>query len=229
MDLREQVADSLDAEVAWWDILPLLFAEMPGMGGDPHQIKQLLSGLPEGARVLDLGCGTGAASRPLDRAGLQVHGVDGHEGLIASAKRRAVTATFEAGDLRQAAEVAEGYDAALLVAVGPVFGSEAATARALASTVRPGGRVVYDWEWHETTAPAFEAEGLRLVIEERASPESVAAAEAELQRHLTLAAEKLSIRHPEHAEAIEAYLTRQVEAAEREVATPCAVWLFERV
>lgn len=52
-----------------------------------------------GARVIELGCGGGAVSAHLSRAGYRVTGVDGHTSLVTRAALRAPTASFVVHDL----------------------------------------------------------------------------------------------------------------------------------
>lgn len=50
-------------------------------------LKDFIAALPQGARVLDLGCGAGADSAALKNAGFDVVSVDASAGLAAEAKR----------------------------------------------------------------------------------------------------------------------------------------------
>ena len=49
-------------------------------------IDWLLRGVPHGGRAVDLGCGTGIASRLLSARGLQVVGIDPNENMLARAR-----------------------------------------------------------------------------------------------------------------------------------------------
>lgn len=52
-----------------------------------RQLADFMAELPEGARVLDLGCGAGADSAALIRAGFRVTSADASAGLASEAKR----------------------------------------------------------------------------------------------------------------------------------------------
>ncbi|MGA5691457.1 class I SAM-dependent methyltransferase [Cytobacillus pseudoceanisediminis] len=56
-----------------------------------YEVSQLLKilELPEGSKILDLGCGQGRISIPLAKAGYQVTALDGSEPLLTVAKQRA--------------------------------------------------------------------------------------------------------------------------------------------
>jgi len=61
----------------------------------------LLSHLPEGARLLDLACGTGQLAGVLAAQGFRVTGLDGSEAMLAIARENAPQVEFVLGDARQ--------------------------------------------------------------------------------------------------------------------------------
>jgi 2-polyprenyl-3-methyl-5-hydroxy-6-metoxy-1,4-benzoquinol methylase len=101
-------------------------------------------GIRPGARILELGCGSGCVASYLGRAGFRVTGVDGHDALLQIAQRRAPQLTFRLCDLRQGFQAgAEGlFDAvALFDVLEHLDDPGQALADALACA-RPGGFVV---------------------------------------------------------------------------------------
>ncbi len=62
--------------------------------------KLLLRGLPMGARILDLCCGTGQLARILAERGFRVMGIDGSEEMLRHARSNAPSAEFMLGDAR---------------------------------------------------------------------------------------------------------------------------------
>ena len=107
-------------------------------------LERLIDGLPEGARVLDLGCGCGEpVGRFLARAGLEVTGIDASERLLEHARRALPGATLILGDMRTV-EVDGPFDA--IVAWDSVFhlprDDHAALYRRMAGWLRPGGRLL---------------------------------------------------------------------------------------
>lgn len=89
------------------------------------EIGQLLSllNLPEGASILDLGCGQGRISVPLALRGYQVTGIDASDTLLDEARRRALAsraeAVFKSLDMREL-DFADEFDAVLNL--GTAFG-----------------------------------------------------------------------------------------------------------
>ena len=118
----------------------------------PHKEGQLAAGewltasLPVGARVLDLGCGTGVPTvRQLSDAGLRVTGVDLSAGMLRRAQENVPVADFVRADI---ADIADGG----LMATGSLDAVTAffallmlpkaeipPTLRAIRALLRPGG------------------------------------------------------------------------------------------
>jgi SAM-dependent methyltransferase len=133
---------------------PLQFARFLELrGAQPHQrrLRQAFLrfvGIGRGARVLDVGCGTGVVTRDLAaRVGArgEVVGVDQSRVFVAEARRRARPARarcrFRVANGRQLPFAAGRFDAALAVTVLlHVPGSEQVLAE-MARVTRPGGRV----------------------------------------------------------------------------------------
>ncbi|MBM3501740.1 MAG: methyltransferase domain-containing protein, partial [Armatimonadetes bacterium] len=110
--------------------------------------------LPPGARILDLGCGTGRHSVALAGRGFQVVGVDLSHGMLrqaqlAAREAEARVAWIQADATRFSAP--QAFDAAICLCEG-AFGligagedpqaHDAAIARNLAHSLRPGGRLM---------------------------------------------------------------------------------------
>lgn len=234
-DLRRRAAASLDADPVWWELLPALLRGLPGLGGDPLAVAELLEPLPAAARVLDLGCGSGGVAVELARRGYAVEGIDAHPGLVDEARERARAAgveracAFEVGDVCERVRAsAARYDAVLLIAIDPWEGDEARTARAVAPLLRAGGLVVRDWERSAALVPAWRAAGFELLREVSCDPGLVAAHEAELFARIEANARALVERDPSARAACAAYLDAQRAGGEREAATASATWVWAR-
>lgn len=66
----------------------------------PAMDKLLLMGLPKGARILDLCCGTGQLAHALAERGFLVMGIDGSEEMLRYARTNAPSAEFILADAR---------------------------------------------------------------------------------------------------------------------------------
>ncbi len=100
-----------------------------------------------GGRVLDLGCGTGNATRPLVGLGLQVEGLDGSEEMLAVARRKLPGVTFHRGDFTSF-ELPGRYALVYSVfdSLNNLLTDEAflAMARRVRAHLEPGGVFVFD-------------------------------------------------------------------------------------
>jgi SAM-dependent methyltransferase len=102
--------------------------------------------LPAGARVLDVGCGTGNAALAAARAGWEAVGVDPAQRLLGVARERAaaegLTARFDAGDATALPYADAAFDAAISV-FGVIFADPPAAAAELLRVTRPGGTIAF--------------------------------------------------------------------------------------
>lgn len=73
-------------------------------------IEVFVKSLPDGSKVLDLGCGPGVDTAHLASKGFKVHAIDGAANMIALARKQAPDATFETGDMRKLDYGHEQYD-----------------------------------------------------------------------------------------------------------------------
>jgi SAM-dependent methyltransferase len=121
------------------------FAALAKSGVDVHGEAAFCAALaPEGAAVLDAGCGTGRVAIELARRGFDVVGVDVSEEMLAVAREVAPELDWALADL---ADLDLGREFALIVAAGNVIplvtpGSEYEVIRRLASHLGSGGLLV---------------------------------------------------------------------------------------
>ncbi len=102
-------------------------------------------GIPAGARLLDVACGTGNTAIPAARAGAEVTGVDIAPNLIAQARERAaaekLTARFQEGDAEELAFPDAHFDVVLSM-FGAMFAPRPdRVAGELLRVCKPGGTV----------------------------------------------------------------------------------------
>lgn len=84
----------------------------PHKDGQRDTVESLLPRLAVGARVLDVGCGTGLpTARQFIAAGRQVTGIDISTGMLDLARRNVPEATFECRDVMSLGDTDGTYDA----------------------------------------------------------------------------------------------------------------------
>lgn len=235
--------------------VPELLQDFTELGSEPELVAQWLheAGLRSPHRILDLGCGKGAASIAVARElGCHVDGVDALDPFVEAARAGAERAgvahrcVFRRGDLGRALRRMGGYDAVLYLAVGEVLGTLEESVRALRRAVRVGGYIVLDDGYRleevavdfpgyalmatrEETLRALTASGDRIVRERLSSPEEIRSQNERYFAHITRRARELAARHPEHAERFSAYVEKEREENRLlETAVQCAVWLLQR-
>lgn len=139
----------------------VLFATAGGSGALRQQLVDALD-LQPGARVLEVGCGTGQVTQRLAAAGAAVVALDALPEMLAAARKRAPGATFLQGDVRNV-ELGGPYDAVVLSFVlhnldGP---DRRALLGRLAGALASGGRIgILEW--------ALPSGGLRAAVWRRA-------------------------------------------------------------
>lgn len=122
-----------------------------------------------GERVLDGGCGTGAAlAEVLRRARCELTGVDRSATMIAATRRRlGLAPQLHCSTLQDAPLEAQGFDAALLLNVLYFCDAEAAMVASVHRALRPGGRLVAYVTHRETMARwRFTRSGLHRLYDE---------------------------------------------------------------
>lgn len=102
--------------------------------------------LEPGARMLDLGCGTGSTALLLaDRMGMQVSGVDLSEANVARARERAAaancTARFQSADAHDLPFPDGSFDAALAECALSLFDEQAGSLAEIARVLKPAGQL----------------------------------------------------------------------------------------
>lgn len=112
-------------------------------------LERALGGRLEGARLLDLGCGTGFTLTQLPRSVRRV-GLDYSRAAIALARRRATGAALVRGSAYALPFASEGFDAVLALDVLEHLDRDLDAARELRRVLAPGGVAI-------VTVPAFAA------------------------------------------------------------------------
>ena len=130
-------------------------------GTDAAVVEAVVTGLPPGGRVLDVGCGEGWLCRALEALGARAHGVDASAPLVEAARAAGGSFDVVRYEAAEADPTALGgpYDAAVFnfaLLSDRVVG----VLRSVASRLETGGRVVVQTV-HPLTVSAPYADGWR--------------------------------------------------------------------
>ena len=256
MTHNEELAAYFEVDPALAPLIPALLADLWDIGCDPDWVVQALAahGIGSDHRVLDLGCGKGAAAVAVaEQLGAHVVGIDLHPGFVAvgqrEVERRGLSAlvTLRCGDIRTTVQQAQDYDAILLLAVGDVLGNLEATMGQLRRCVRPGGLMVIDDAYaddaqtlsldsyhyllpHAETLRQLTAWGDVLVAERAWTPEAIRAQNERYMIQIDARADAMIRQHPHLAPHIQAYLAREYEECTLLESTDvqCAMWVLRK-
>jgi SAM-dependent methyltransferase len=109
--------------------------------------RLLLHQLPDGASILDIGCGDGRLTRTMALAGFRVLGIDSSGAMLEYARERCPEARFEQADARSF-EVTEHFDVAVSTfdALNHVMSPDdlAGVFRCVERALKPGGFFAFD-------------------------------------------------------------------------------------
>jgi len=128
-----------------------------------------LSGLRPGARVLDIGCGSGSFTVLLQRAGYVVSGVDISERMIAIGRKNHPGLDLVAGDAENLPFGDESVDGVLLSAIAHHFPDPRRLARETMRVLKRGGRFVafdpnrmnpFMWLYRDRASPFYSPIGV---------------------------------------------------------------------
>ena len=128
-----------------------------------------LSGLGPGARVIDMGCGSGAFTGLLAAHGYKACGLDISPELIRLARRKFPDIDFFEGDAESTPFAAETFDGALLSGLAHHFPDPRRLAAEVARVLKPGGRFVafdpnrmnpFMWLYRDPSSPFYSSVGV---------------------------------------------------------------------
>jgi len=126
-------------------------------------------GLKRGARVTDLGCGSGVFSDLLQRAGYDCVGLDISPKLIAIGRKKYPNMEFVEGDVEHLPFPAESFDGVLLSGIVHHLPDPSRCAAEVFRVLRPGGRFVafdpnrmnpFMWLYRDRTSPFYSSVGV---------------------------------------------------------------------
>jgi len=128
-----------------------------------------LSGLKVGARVADLGCGSGAFTSLLHEYGYDVVGLDISPKLLQLARAKYPNIEFLEGDVEALPFAAESFDGILLSGIVHHFPDPSRCAAEVYRVLKPGGRFAafdpnrrnpFMWLYRDRSSPLYSSKGV---------------------------------------------------------------------
>jgi ubiquinone/menaquinone biosynthesis C-methylase UbiE len=125
--------------------------------------------LGRGARVADLGCGSGVFSNLLQQAGYHCVGLDISPKLVALARSKFPAVTFVEGDVEHLPFPSGSFDGALLSGIVHHLPDPSQCAAEVFRVLRPGGRFVafdpnrrnpFMWLYRDRSSPFYSSVGV---------------------------------------------------------------------
>lgn len=125
--------------------------------------------LERGARIADLGCGSGVFSTLLNQAGYDCVGLDISPRLVALARGKYPAVTFVEGDVEHLPFLSGSFDGVLLSGIVHHLPDPAQCAAEVFRVLRPGGRFVafdpnrrnpFMWLYRDRASPFYSSVGV---------------------------------------------------------------------
>jgi cyclopropane fatty-acyl-phospholipid synthase-like methyltransferase len=252
-DLRQSIIESLDgaANPEIYPYLPYILQDSSEMGTDPRAVADLVKKhiKTKPFAALDLGCGKGAvAIRLAEMFDCHVTGIDGLPEFITDAqnfaKKQNVAhkCTFELNDARVRITTLQGFDLAILGAVGQLFGNMHQTLTLVGKTLKPGGHIIIDDGWIPDDSIAgydrclkksefyhqIETAGFEILEEKPFETNLINTANDEIWDAMKKRIDQLIEKEPQKRSVFEQYLeAQQHEIKMMATEIVCALWVLK--
>lgn len=252
--LEESITGSLDGtDTALMKFFPYLLQDLREIGSDPEMMVRLISDhiRKDNLRVLDLGCGKGAVSVRIAMEGQHlVRGIDAFPEFIHEAGEWARQCkvsdrcSFEVGDIRRLIRELNGFDVAILGAIGPVFGNLEVTLDRVKSTLNVPGYVLLDDGYIDDDLETdydralrkneffrqIDAAGFTVVHGQIFGRDRLTETDEAIFDSIKQRAYELTARYPEHADMFQSYVENQAhENMILETVITTGTWLLTTI
>jgi ubiquinone/menaquinone biosynthesis C-methylase UbiE len=105
-------------------------------------LEMLESRLPSGAKVLDVGCGTGHLAAELAQRGFEAWGLDVSDAMVRYAREHHRADRFQVGDIERIPFLDNTFDGVMCLGVMEYLSSDEPALREMWRVLKPGGRAV---------------------------------------------------------------------------------------
>ena len=147
MSTKEQVTDLFTQTVDDWarfydDPKPRTLTAQNFVSRRRFAIQMIEARLPKGAKILDVGCGTGHLAAELARRGYQTCGTDLSEGMIQYARTHYNPDSFQVADIEKIPYPDNTFDGILCLGVVEYLATDGPALTEIQRVLKPGGFAV---------------------------------------------------------------------------------------
>ena len=144
---KQQVKRVFNEHVSDWvanysDLKPRTVVTQICMSRRQFALEMVEASTPQGSKVLDAGCGTGAMAEELIRRGYEVWGFDIAEAMVRYVHERFGQSRFRVGDIDHIPFPDNTFDAVVCLGVLAFLDADEPALREIWRVLKPGGRAV---------------------------------------------------------------------------------------
>jgi ubiquinone/menaquinone biosynthesis C-methylase UbiE len=147
VSLKEGVKDFFNERVSDWaanysNVKPRMLLAQILISRRQFAMEMLEASVPQGSKVLDVGCGTGAMAAELIRHGYEVWGLDIAEAMVRYVQERFGQGGFRVGDIENIPFADNTFDTVVCLGVLEYLDADDPALREVWRVLKPGGRAV---------------------------------------------------------------------------------------